>query len=61
MYSKVANECQQIHKEGPHNEVTVFEDLSSGWFFQYTWQVLSEVGAEINLFLMPRYLTIKET
>ena len=61
MYSEVANECQQSHKAGPHNEVTVVRDLSSGWFFHYTWQVLSEVGAEINLFLMPHYHTIETT
>ena len=61
MYSEVANECQQIHKAGLHNEVTVVGDLSSGWFFQYTWQVLSEVGTGINLFLMPRYLAIETT
>ena len=61
MYSEVANECQQSHKARPHNEVTVVGDLCSSQFFQYTWQVLSEVGAAINLFLMPRYLAIETT
>ena len=61
MYSEVANECQQSHKAGPHNEVTVVGDLSFGRFFQYTWQVLSEVGVGINLFLIPRYLAIETT